>query len=126
MRLLIDTAILIDHLRGRDDATAYLAIVLVPENEVFCSVVTHAELWGGARSGEEAAITALLSTMSVVDITPDLAQTGGAYRRRFGPSHGVGLADALIAATARSLSAPIITLNAKHFPMQDIMVEVPY
>jgi predicted nucleic acid-binding protein len=47
------------------------------------------------------------------------------YRRDYGKSHGVGLADALIAATAELNQATLVTLNQKHFPMIiDIMV--PY
>ncbi len=49
---------------------------------------------------------------------------GGLYRRDYGPSHGVGLADALIAATAELHQAKFVTLNARHFPM--VEVEVPY
>ncbi|MFZ3115096.1 MAG: PIN domain-containing protein [Syntrophales bacterium] len=48
----------------------------------------------------------------------------GLYRRQYGPSHGVGLADALIAATAEANDAKVATLNKTHFPM--IEVVVPY
>jgi predicted nucleic acid-binding protein len=40
-------------------------------------------------------------------------------------SHNVGLADALIAATAESRQAALVTLNIKHFPMLANVV-VPY
>jgi len=36
----------------------------------------------------------------------------------------VGLADALIAATAELKQARLVTLNSRHFPM--VAVEVPY
>ena len=38
-------------------------------------------------------------------------------RRQYRPSHGVGFADALLAATAPAHNATLVTLNAKHFPM---------
>ena len=47
------------------------------------------------------------------------------HRREYGKSHGVGLADALIAATAEVVGAQLVTLNKKHFPMLDD-VYVPY
>jgi predicted nucleic acid-binding protein len=54
-----------------------------------------------------------------------LAVQGGLYRRDYGKSHNVGLADALIAATATQRRVPLVTLNRKHFPMlQDVIV--PY
>ncbi|MFN5219653.1 MAG: hypothetical protein ACK5FE_01870 [Cyanobacteriota bacterium] len=42
-----------------------------------------------------------------------------------GPSHGTGLADALIAASAEAAGATLVTLNRRHFPMlADVLV--PY
>ena len=35
----------------------------------------------------------------------------------FGKSHGVGLADAIIAATSQIENADLATLNTKHYPM---------
>mgnify|MGYP000852648065 CR=1 FL=1 len=39
------------------------------------------------------------------------------YRRDYGKSHGVGLADAILAATAEAEKAELKTLNTKHYPM---------
>lgn len=39
------------------------------------------------------------------------------WRRDFGPSHAVGLADAVIAPTASEKGATLVTTNRKHFPM---------
>ena len=39
------------------------------------------------------------------------------YKRDFGKSHGVGLADAIMAATAEAEKAELKTLNMKHYPM---------
>ena len=39
--------------------------------------------------------------------------------RSWGKSHGVGLNDALIAATARRSGRVLWTLNDKHYPMLD-------
>jgi predicted nucleic acid-binding protein len=42
-------------------------------------------------------------------------------------SHGLGLVDALIAATALSLSAPLCTFNLKHFRhIPGLVTEQPY
>ena len=49
---------------------------------------------------------------------------GGLYRRDYGQSHGTGLADALIAATAEENGATLVTFNQRHFPMVEI--RVPY
>jgi predicted nucleic acid-binding protein len=47
-------------------------------------------------------------------VTFEIAKTAGLYRRDYGKSHGVGLADAIIAATCESENAVLKTLNVKH------------
>ena len=39
------------------------------------------------------------------------------HKRDYAKSHGVGLADAIIAATVYAEHAELKTLNAKHYPM---------
>ncbi len=59
----------------------------------------------------------LLSLFRIVPVTQELARAGGLYKRDFSQSHGVGLADAINAATADSEKAKLMTLNVKHYPM---------
>jgi predicted nucleic acid-binding protein len=54
-----------------------------------------------------------------------IAARAGILRRDFGKSHGTGLADAIIAATAEERQAQLVTLNKKHFPMLNDVI-VPY
>ncbi len=65
-----------------------------------------------------------LRAFEVVPVDQEIAKRGGLYRRDYGPSSGMGLADALVAATAESKHARLATLNQRHFPM--IAVHVPY
>jgi predicted nucleic acid-binding protein len=50
-------------------------------------------------------------------VTADVARAAGLHRRDYCKSHGVGLADAIIAATAETSAAELKTLNTKHYPM---------
>ena len=52
-----------------------------------------------------------------VDNQNTLPKTGGLYKRDYGKSHDVGLADAVLAATAEAENAELKTLNTKHYPM---------
>jgi predicted nucleic acid-binding protein len=52
-----------------------------------------------------------------VPLTVEIAKVGGLYKRDFAKSHGVGLADAILAATADAEKAELKTLNVKHYPM---------
>jgi predicted nucleic acid-binding protein len=114
-RLLFDTDVLVDYLRGREQA----ASILESRSETFLvSAVTVAELFAGVREGRErTALNTFLTAFDVVEVTAAIAQRGGLLRRDFGKSHNTGLADALIAATALVTGARLVTLNTKHFPM---------
>ena len=56
-------------------------------------------------------------TVRIVPVSAETAKIGGLYKRDYGRSHGVGLADAIIAATAEAENAALKTLNTKHYPM---------
>ncbi len=114
-RLLFDTDVLVDYLRGRDEAASFLES---RSETLLVSAVTVAELFAGVREGKErTALATFLGAFEVVPVSAAIAQRGGLLRRDFGKSHSTGLADALIAATAFDAGARLVTLNAKHFPM---------
>jgi predicted nucleic acid-binding protein len=49
-----------------------------------------------------------------------VGQRAGAYLARYSRSHGVQLADALVAAAATTSGLRLWTLNRKHYPMPDL------
>jgi predicted nucleic acid-binding protein len=122
-KLLIDTDLLVDYLRELPAAVSYLESV---KDDLVTSAIVVAELHAGVREGEErTALGQLLSLFEVIPVDANLAERGGLLRRDFGPRHGTGLADAIIAATAQQTGAELITSNAKYFPMLQ-HVTVPY
>jgi predicted nucleic acid-binding protein len=121
--MLIDTDVLIDYLRGLDQAQNFIASL--PE-QVYISAITVTELHVGVRNGKErAALTEFLDTLETITLDAELAAEGGMLRRDYGKSHGVGLNDALIAATALNNRLQLVTLNGKHYPMVKNLL-VPY
>lgn len=124
---LIDTNILIDHLRGKDKATEFLFAVHTDNDiKIALSVITRAELIAGMRPSEQDAIVRLLDLFEEIDLTRDIAQIAGLYMNGYLKSHGLNMADAVIAASAKCIGASLYTLNKKHFPMRDINIIVPY
>lgn len=114
---LVDTDVWIDYLRGYPQAIK--CVKQLPER-VWISAVSVAELHAGVREGaEREALTQLLSTLKVVDVNAVIASRGGLLRRDYGRSHGVGLNDALIGATALEMQLQLLTLNVKHYPELD-------
>lgn len=122
-RLLIDTDVLIDYLRENALAVDFLENLT---QLLLISSVTVAELYAGVREGKErTALDNFIVVFEVVPIDEKIAKLGGLYRRDYGKSHGVGLPDALIAATANIKQAKLVTLNQKHFPMLTDVI-IPY
>jgi predicted nucleic acid-binding protein len=112
---LVDTDILIDFLRGCDKAVAF---VTTNSHKILLSSIAVSELYAGVKgTAELTAIDNFLSLFPVVPVTFEIARAGGLYKRDFGKSHGIGLADAIIAATCESENAALKTLNVKPYPM---------
>lgn len=113
--LLVDTDVLIDFLRGNDKA-----ISLIDEfsPRIILSPIVIAELYAGVKGANELTVLDnFVSLFRIVSIDSKIARAGGLYKRDFGKSHGVGLADAILAATAEKENAELMTLNVKHYPM---------
>jgi predicted nucleic acid-binding protein len=122
--MLVDTDVLIDFLRGLPPAQAFVSNL---PDQAFVSAITIAELHVGVRDRKEhAVLTEFLDTLETIALDAELlAAEGGLLRRDFGKSHGVGLNDALIAATAIKNRLQLVTLNEKHYPMVKNIL-VPY
>lgn len=125
-RYLIDTDIIIDHLKGVERARDFLKQIKSEEAEILYSVITKAELYAGIRSKEEENMAALLRSMKDVVIDGEIAAAAGRYKNKYHASHGLLLPDALIAASAKHTGAVLVTLNKKHYPMRDITIKIPY
>jgi len=121
--ILIDTCVFVDCLRGRREALAFLEELQVV---TLISVVTIAELAAEARNrSARALVDDVTADCRIIELDVEAARLGGAFKRRFRPSHGTDLVDALIAATAKQAGARLATVNRKHFPMFDDLL-VPY
>lgn len=126
--LLVDTCILIDSLRGFEPARAWLADAASRYDVLVShSVITTTELFAGARSASSVeSVRHLLSMMSPIQVDEGIAELAGEYLRKWHRSHGLGVPDALIAATAAEAGATLVTRDGVHFPMDDFPVLVPY
>lgn len=120
---LLDTTVLIDHAKGRDDGVAVLTRLFAETDRLYtCDVIATEALSGGVRE-ERAIITRLLDALEYIAIDPEGARWAGDRRRalsRAGRRHP--LADALIAATAWRMGAAVVTRNGADFERFGIAV----
>ncbi len=81
------------------------------------SALTHLEVYHGMKLGEEEATNDFLDGLISVPVDVPIARCAG---RMLGElrSRGVsiGIADAIIAATALELAVPLLTNNVSHYP----------
>ncbi len=120
MKILIDTDVLIEYLRGNE-----VVVKKIRENYSkgirFCfSPITKAEIIAGLRKGEEEITSNLFSLMECLKIDDKIGHKAGEYMKRFKASHSMEIADALIASSAYFNSISLWTYNKKHYPMRDI------
>ncbi len=113
--ILLDTDILVDFFRGHSKAAAY---VNAHSARIILSSIVVAELYAGVKGdAEQVVLDNFVSLFRVVPVSTEIAKSGGIYKRDYAKSHSVGLADAILVATAEAENAELKTLNTKHYPM---------
>lgn len=120
---LVDTDILINFLRGRESARAFLA-ALSDQETPHVSVVSVAELYAGMRPSEEVATRDLIDCMVVLPITSEIAELAGRLKQET-KGYALELDDCFIAATALIHSLRLATKNTRHYPFEDLDVTSP-
>lgn len=119
---LIDTDIAIDYLRRRDYAQKLLEN-WAGEGLLAISTLTHLEIYQGMKTGEEGATNAFLDGLiSVVVDIPIARQAGIMLGELRSKGMTIGIADAIIAATALQFGTPLLTNNVEHYPFPNLKV----
>lgn len=121
--MLVDTDVLIWHLRGYSSAT----ITLDNIDSLTISAATYLEILQGVNSKAElVAIKKMLERRDalILPITENISQKAIDLLESFALSHGLQMGDALIAATALEHKLTLLTGNVKHFkPIPLLRVE---
>lgn len=122
-RLLLDSTVIIDALRGRPAAGRLVGLRRLGVEPWACAISVE-EIWRGLRSGEESAARRLFNGLRLAPLGMTEGRLAGTWRRAFA-DRGVTLhqADCLIAAAAKGVGASLATANVDDFPMADLVVE---
>ena len=119
MRIVLDTSVLIDHLRGRPPAaTEVIPAAIANGDELWSTHVVRAEVLAGMRAGEETATRDLFRLIEWVAVDETIAEAAGALGRQYLRAHpGIDAVDLIVAAVTQHLDGRLKTTNVKHFPM---------
>lgn len=123
--VLLDTDVIIEVLRGRRAVTEGLAALEAAGVRTYTCAVSWAEIYAGIRPGEEVLTEAFLGRRAEVVIDATAGRRAGQYLARYSRTHGVEIADALIAAAATTAGLSLWTLNRRHYPMPDLTFHDP-
>ena len=119
MKAVFDSDILIDYLQGIPQAKAELALYRQPHY----SIISFMELHCGAQDDAESrAVDALLSTLTRVELTENVARRAVELRQTL----RLKLPDAVVLASSEIEGCILVTRNSRDFPKDDPRVRFPY
>ena len=122
-KILVDTDVLIDFLRRKEKAAKILDEAS-DNGDLYCSVITLAELYAGMRPAEKEDTEKLVAGMTILPVTESIARRGGRLRNDARPRN-ILLPDCLIAATALEEECRLLTFNEKDYPFSDVVLYGP-
>jgi predicted nucleic acid-binding protein len=123
MILLLDTTILIDVLRARQNRRLLLAELVTGGHLLATAAINLAEVYAGMQSGEETRTEAFLVSLECYPMTATIARRAGALKNTFArKGRTLSLADMIVAATALEHGLALMTDNRKDFPLPELNI----
>lgn len=122
---LVDTNILIWIIRGEKNYIQWFDN-LKEGASLSISAVTIAEIYKNVFPSELNNTQEIINEFKVWDVTANIAKQGGLYWQQYTKKFkNLSIMDCIIAATAKEYDLRLLTLNTRHFPMNDISVLDP-
>lgn len=122
-RVLLDSTVLIDALRGKPAAERVRSMRRGGDQPWICAISIE-EIWRGLHSREQADANRLIRGLRLAPLGKDEGALAGTWRRDYA-EEGTTLhqADCLIAAAAFGIEATLATGNPDDFPMPELTLE---
>ena len=123
MRILADSAFVIDFLRGLPEAAARWEAMFVDGDEPITNEIVVCEVATGLRAVDLRRFEAFLEPVEFVQPAPEAALMAGRWRAEArAAGRTLGLADALIAAAAFTDNAAVLTRNTRDFALTPVRI----
>jgi len=121
---LLDTTVIIDCLRGRKEVVDFLTQGVSDGSMVGCCAINIVEVYAGMRENERQVTKKFLDSLEYYEITRDLAELAGGYKRTHSEK-GLTLSpsDVIIGAVAISNNLTLVTDNLRHYPMPELKIK---
>ena len=119
-RFLLDSDIIIWHLRGREEVTEMLR-GLERFGVPGCSALSVLEVQLGAKKGEEERTNHFFKYLKVFDVNREIAGKAAQLIREYkGKGVTLDIPDAIIASTCILYNLVLVTYNRKHYPITEL------
>ncbi len=120
---LLDTTTIIDFLRDKSGIPELLEKLSSEGGLLCCSPINIVEVYAGMKDNEKAATDEFLISLECHEIDRVTANLAGELKRKY-LKKGITLStpDILIAATAIKRHLILVTNNARHFPIDGLMI----
>lgn len=124
--IVIDTDVLIDVSRGTAEAVDALQKIS-EEDEPAISTITQMELVVGCRDQRELrSLQEFLQGFKILRVSESISEKAVELLMRYRLSHGLLLADSLIAASVLLHQVPFLSKNQKHYRFIEGVKLLPY
>jgi len=124
MRLLVDSAFVIDYLKGLPESRARWEAIWANGDEPLINEIVVCEVRAGTRVRDVFDLDSFLEPIEYIQPGPEHALLAGRWRAEARASgRTLSLADALIAAAADTSDAAVLTRNVRDFAMTPVRVE---
>jgi predicted nucleic acid-binding protein len=121
---VLDSAFVIDHMRGLPEAVDRYRRMFEAGDEAFLNEIVICEVRAGTREKDLPSLLAFCDPVEFIQPGPAAGLLAGAWRdlaRRQG--FHLSLADALVASAAEAVGAAVLTRNVRDFQLTPVRVE---
>ena len=121
---LLDTTIIIDHLRGDKKVNSYLEEIGNRGDIAGCCCINITETYTGMKDKEKEKTDKFIESLYYFEVTKEIARLAGKLKQKY-VQKGKTLAttDVIIAATAIAYGLILITKNIKHYPFPELVIK---
>ncbi|MBM3709370.1 MAG: type II toxin-antitoxin system VapC family toxin [Actinobacteria bacterium] len=121
---LLDTTIIIDHLRGNKKISSFLEEIGISGDIAGCCCINITETYTGMKDKEKENTDKFIESLYYFEVTKEIAKLAGAMKQEYAKKgKTLSTSDVIIATTALTYGLILITKNIKHYPFNNLKLK---